>query len=234
VTLLAEALLGRSSKVPVVLVDGFDKIRTLGAAESAFSDPELLVGLDFPLVITGPTALRHQPMFTGLRSDIVPLVHHNFPVVDAGGEPRRDGIGAVCQMLDLRLGGEVSEVFEADVPRRAAIASSGIPREFFKLLADAASLAEDAGAERIGGDHFEAAARDWRHLLQQAITRQDLRVLERARVTRRLGDSERENTLLYNNLIACYPNNDVYFRPHELLAAWVQEEAARLPPEEPE
>ena len=50
----------------------------------------------------------------------------------------------------------------------------------------------------------------------------------RGSVTHQFTSSPRGETLLFENFIACYPNDNVYFRPHEVLAKWVVSEAARL------
>lgn len=225
---LGQILNSRASRFPVLLIDGLDKIETLAGAARAFEDVGLIAAIDVPLVITGPMALRHDPRFAGIRNDVTPLVHNNIPVVDATGADRADGVDALLEILKRRLGTALAGAVDDGAGRAAARACSGIPREFFRILSDAAALAEDAGADRVTIEHQRAAAKEWRMVLQQSLNREDIRLLDGVLRSRRLGDSEREQSLLFQNLIACYPNDNIYFRPHELLVDWVREEALRL------
>lgn len=226
VSRLAEALHGRASKPVVILLDGLDKTLKLDDLLVAFEDIDLLRGLEASLVLAGPTNLRHDVRFAGMRQDLTPLVHNNFPVVTAEGAEREEGIDALVRIASARL--ENMNVFDPAALRRAARWSSGMPREFLRLLRDAALRAEDAAAARVGLADVEAVGKELRLTLQQPLTLTDLRLLDQVRIGRRVGDSPREQDLLFENFIACYPNDNAYFRPHEILVEWVASEAARL------
>lgn len=149
----------------------------------------------------------------------------NVPVVSRDGEPRLDGIVLLERVVRHRLTGELSNSVSDSALRAAVVASSGTPRELFRLLVTAGTLAAQDLAPRIEGGHMDRACREVRLLLEQTITAEDIQLLARVLRTGRAGESERERDLLYENYIACHANGDAWFRPHELIAGWVREEA---------
>lgn len=231
VSRLASALHGRARKPVVLLVDGVDKTLRLEDVLLAFDDIDMLRNFDASVVLTGPSNLRHDVRFAGMRQDLTPLVHNNFPVVDAEGRERSEGMDAMLAILKARLGGALAGSVDTNAARIAARYSSGMPREFLRILWDASLRAEDASERSITEESVVAAAKELRLTLQQPLTRSDLLLLETIRTSRRIGNDAREQELLYENFIACYPNDDAYFRPHELLVEWVEKEGARVAPD---
>jgi hypothetical protein len=227
VSLIAGLLHERAARPVLVLVDGLDKTQRLEDVLAAFDDVELLRELDVSLVLTAPTNLRHDVRFAGLRQDIDTMIHFDLPVVDAQGAPRDEGIEPLVALVRARLGAR-REAISEETLRSASLWSSGIPRDCLMLLRDASLLAEDDGSNRVDRLHVAEAAKQTRLMLQQALTATDLGYLSRILETRRMGDTPREQELLYENYVACYPNDDAYFRPHQLLADWVRSEARRI------
>jgi hypothetical protein len=220
------------SEQPVVLlVDGLDRTQRLEDVRAAFEDVSLLRDLDVAMVLTAPTNLRHDVRFAGLRADIVPMVLFNFPVVDKAGAPREDGLEPLVQIMRARLGASAAFCDE-DGMRQAALESSGIPRDCLSLYRDAVLIAEEAGDQRVTLAHLRSSVRQARLTLQQPLTSTDLRHLGRVLRSHRIGDSDREQELLYENYIACYPNENAYFRPHEMLAGWIADESRVEAPED--
>lgn len=228
VSRLAEALHGRSSKPVVVLVDGLDKILSLEDLLVAFEDLDLLRSIEAAIVLTGPGTLSSDVRFVGMRQDLIPLDLHNIPVVSPEGLERDDGLGQMIAIATNRLAGPLEGLLDAAVLRVAARWSSGIPRDFLSLLSEAALLAEEAGRTQVTLADVQAAAKELRLKLQRPLTLNDLELLEKVRRTRRIADTDRSMQLLFQNFIACYPNDHVYFRPHELLVGWVESESIRL------
>jgi hypothetical protein len=227
VSLVAALLHERAERPVLVLVDGLDKIQRLEDVLAAFDDVELLRELDAALVLTAPTNLRHDVRFAGLRQDINTMIHYDLPVVDAEGAPRDAGIVPLMTLVRARLGTRSGAISD-EALRSASLWSSGIPRDCLMLLREAALLAEDGASDRVEPAHVAAAAKQIRLMLQQALTATDLGYLARILETRRMGDTPREQELLYENYVACYPNDDAYFRPHQLLADWVRSESRRI------
>lgn len=241
VSRLAEALHGRAGRPVVLLVDGLDKLADPKGVLSAFDERDLLVGLSAAVVLTAPATLSSEVGYVGLRQDLVLVDLHNAPVVGPEGERRAEGIDALVTIARRRLG-PLAGLFDDEVLTEAAVWSSGIARDFLAIVGDAALLAEEEGADRVRRPHADAVAKEFRLRLQRPLTLQDLRILDRVRRSRRADGSARGQALLFQNFIAWYPNENGYFRPHELLARWVESEIDRIgrlpdpvaPPDEPE
>lgn len=227
---LAGVLNGLSAKPVVILIDGLDKGRSLDNLLDIFGDGELLRSVEVPIILTGPTALRHEVRFAGLRQVAKPLVKYNFPVVDQSGVRREDGIAALLELLNRRLGASLAGAVTAEAADCAALNSSGIPREFLKFLGRAASIAEGETASEVSLKHVLLAVKETRLLVQQSITEEDLRVLDAVRQTARIRENDRVYALLDQNIISTYPNDNAYFQPAVLLASWVKTEVERLRP----
>lgn len=228
VSRLGEALEGQTSKPVLVLIDGLDKVNDLDKLLTALEDVEVLSSLPFAIVLTGPSNLKHSVRFAGMRHDLRTLLHHNFPVVTRAGAPNAAGVDAMLQVLATRLGLGLARAVDDDAARAAAGASSGLPREFLRLMNEASLRAEERQATRVELADVNAAIKELRHGLQAPLNTEDMRLLDDVRATGMLGEQDRAQALLFENIIACYPNDDVWFRPHEVLVAWVTAQAALL------
>lgn len=224
---LADALHGRSGKPVLVLADGLDKFTKLESVLAALADVGLIRELSCALVLSGPVNLRKDPRFTGMRQDLSVEVHFNVPIVDPEGEAREEGLRCIEEVFRRRAGAEASALVEPMALRLAAQWSSGMPREFLRLLQDAALDAEKRGSRRIERPDVEASGRRLRLTLQVPLTAAHIRLLGRVLETGEYTGADEEAFLLYENYIATYPNGDVFLRPHELLVKWVQAKAAR-------
>lgn len=227
VSALAEALHGRAGKPVVLLVDGLDKVPDSSGVLSAFDERELITGIQAAVVFAAPATLSSDVAYAGLRQDFVQADLHNVPVVGPDGAERGAGLYTLEQIAERRLGATLRQLLTDDALHDAALASSGIPRDFLMLLTDAALVAEDAGAERVEREHVARVAKEFRLRLQRPLTQKDVELLARVLKTRRPDGSERAQTLLFENFIAWYPNDHGYYRPHELLAEWVRAESER-------
>lgn len=225
---LAGVLHGVSSRPPLLLVDGLDKILKVEDAFAAFENTELLRELDVAAVLSGPPVLRSAARFAGLRLDLDVRLNHNLPVVDAEGQPRPEGIDALRRILSLRLAGRAEGRFHADAVATAARCSSGIPREFLRFLVEAALVAEERGDTQVQEIHVRAVVKETRLILQQTLTSADVERLGLILDTHRMGEQARDQELFYEGFIASYPNDDAYFRPNEILTEWVRSERERL------
>lgn len=228
VSRLADALHGRSAKPVVMLVDGLDKVLTLDGVLGAFDDIDLLRRISCPVVLTAPASLSSDVRFIGLRQDIIPLDLQNIPVVNAEGVERADHLGRMVDIATKRMTPTLRAMMSDEALHAAALWSSGLPRDFLSFLNDAALLAEEEHAPRVEGQHVRQITKEFRLRMQKPLTEEDLKLLNRVLLTRRLPENDRAPLLLFQNIIAWYPNEHGYFRPHELLAEWVAEESRRL------
>lgn len=223
-----------AGRQPVLLVDGLDKRPDMASVERGIADADLLLGLGLPLVLTGPVQLRLEPAFAGLTmpGSFQPLTLANLPVVHRAADtgevgPHEPGIGVLLDLYRRRLRADppLPDLLAEDDLRRLARASSGVVREFLLLLKLAGQASRLAGHARIEAGDVDQAMRERRHDLQASLDSESWAVLARVLRSRRLPAGETASELLLANVIACYPNRDVWFRPHELLVPSVAGEA---------
>lgn len=227
VSRLAEALHGRSAKPVLLLVDGLDKMLSLQGVLSAFEDIDLLRALECCVVLTAPSSLSADVRFIGMRQDLVTCDLQNIPVVHADGTEQASAVNTMVEIATRRLGSLAIHV-EPKALRAAARWSSGIPRDFLLLLSDAVLRAEERGAAALELAHVGDVAKEFRLRLQRPLTSEDMRLLMEVLQSRRPSATDRMKDLIFQNVVVWYPNDNGYYRPHELLVEWVQSEAARL------
>lgn len=228
VSRLADALHGRAAKPVVMLADGLDKVLTLDGVLGAFDDIDLLRRVSCPVVLTAPASLSSDVRFIGLRPDIIPLDLQNIPVVNADGTERIEHVDRMVAIATKRMTPALRAMVTDEALHDAAVWSSGLPRDFLSFLNDAALVAEEESAPSVTRLHVRQITKEFRLRMQKPLTEQDLGLLNRVLQTRRLPENDRAQLLLFQNIIAWYPNEHGYFRPHELLADWVAGESARL------
>lgn len=213
----------------LLLADGLDRRPTFGDVQHALANAELLRDLRAALILSGPIQLRHDPRFQGLPGDFRLQPLYNIPVVDPGGQVDADGIDLLARLYEKRRG--VAGLPEDLVPRplveRAAHMSAGIVRGFLHLLESAAKHAVRTGRRALEADDIAAAEREERLLMQGYLNEGRIRILRRILDDRILPTDAEADTLLFGNYVACYPNGDVWFRPHELLVDYVARQTDR-------
>lgn len=220
---LARTLSAKTEKRVFVALDGLDRMRSAEEATAAFDDVELLGDLDLALAISGPTSLRHDPRFASLRTDIVVTPLFNFPVVTRDGEPDERGILAMRSLVEKRLGAKLFPLLDEDALRLAIRSSSGNPRELLGILRDAQGHAERDGRATVSLAQVERACKEIRLTIQQPINRADYALLGQVLESQQPGPSPRDGELLYANLIVCYPNENSWCRPNELLVPGIRQ-----------
>ncbi len=218
---LAKANGGRTA---VLLLDGLDKRPTREALAASLEDADLLLDIPAAVVLTGPMQLRTDPRYAMLQvaGEFEPITLHNVPVLELDGGAVREheeGIGLLVDLYRRRAealpGG--AELLEEVLVRRMARASSGVVREFLAFTKEAGRYARLDGKDRIDAAAVDEALAAHRKDLQTVLDEDRWAILQRVHETRRLVGGELGYELLMANLIACYPNGDVWFRPHELL-----------------
>lgn len=208
---------------PVVLADDLDKLHHLDDLVRLLGEPKLLAALAVPLVLTGPVNLMHSDRFHDVRRHARLLPLYNLPVVTPSGEPDQDGIAMLMESVHRRqVHFQLPNLWidEAALPLLVR-GSGGCLRDFMGLLRAAALSAYNEGAATLKARNAEAAIRAWRHVLEFTLTEHAVQQLKAVLETRRPTDDALFDELLFNNIVVCYPEQNLWYRPHELLVDWL-------------
>lgn len=217
---------GLSGLRPLLLADGIDKMTRVEDVDAALENEELFAALEFPLVLTGPVSLRHDPRFNAKRvGGWTPAVLYNVGVTTQGGEADAKGIATLMDVYQSRArqANLVADLYPADALRLAAQMSSGIVREFLEILKKSAFAAMEGGRTKVTVVDLTAAVTSVRHSLQNQLNDKRIRLLAGVARAATLPDDPEADLLLFENFISCYPNGDVWYRPHETLVRYVLE-----------
>lgn len=213
------------SRRPVlVLADGLDKLVRLQDVVQVLSRPRLLAELRCQMVITGPINLLHNAEFAALRQSVVPVPLYNLAVRSPANPDEQEGSG-VAFLLELfekrRRFHKLPDLAPEPVIRELARYSAGSIRDFVDLVRGAAREAAARKDIQLTAVDAREAVRGFRHLLEFSLTSESVRQLQAVLRTRRpTGDPHCEE-LLFNNYVLCYPDGDLWYRPHEALIEWI-------------
>lgn len=217
----------RAGRPVLLLADGLDKRTGVAEVELALSEEYLLRELRAPLVLTGPVNLRHDPRFRAVPGNFRLALLYNVPVCvraeDGTIGPADDGIAMLRTLYEQRraAAGFSRELIATELIDRAAAMCSGIVRDFLGLLHAACKNALIAGRTKVESEDLEGAIKVKRLEMEGYLDEGHLDILRRVLDKGVLPGTERADTLLFENFIACYPNGDIWFRPHELIVAFV-------------
>jgi len=216
-----------AGRPPLLLVDGFDRLATIDEVWTALANAELFRGLDVPLVFSGPIQVRHHEQFGGLPGRFRPEILHNLAVVKrtaSGGVERGAGVDVLLRAYKLRAQQlELSDdLFSDELLEVAGRYSSGIARDFFQLLDGAARSAMRRKNHTIDMDDMKESIRKKRHILQLALNEERYRLLINVLDKELPSAGADSESLLFENYIACYPNGDLWYRPHEILVSYLE------------
>lgn len=216
-----------AGRQPLVLADGLDKRRTVQDVKTVFADAQLLRDVTAPIVLTGPIHLRHLPAFKGLAGDPVISVLPNVPVwTRRNGEVSEnpEGISLLGDLFTRRRQalGLPEGVFTEEILHDAAAASSGIVREFLEILVWSAESAFERGHRTVDREDVDAAVRNLRIRIQGYLDEPALSTLNLVLRRGTLPGRENADVLLFQNIIACYENGDLWFRPHQTIVEWLR------------
>ncbi|MCB9743821.1 MAG: hypothetical protein H6740_14570 [Alphaproteobacteria bacterium] len=235
--LKAEALIGAlrvelerlneaASRPAALLLDGLDKRPDLESVFNALQDADLLLDLPGSIVLSGPIELRHDTRFAALvmpgRFRAVPV--HNLLVVHRDGQPESTGVDTLVELYKLRALEDRAfgaiDVLPLKLVKEAAKWSSGVIREFLELVRRTGLAARRAGRDRAEASDLEFAVTERRQQYQATLTAEEWDTLGEV-----LASGERPRAkvdqLLFTNVVACYHNHDLWFRPNELLVDYI-------------
>lgn len=217
----------RAGRPVLLLADGLDKRTGVAEVELALSEEYLLRELRAPLVLTGPVNLRHDPRFRAVPGNFRLALLYNVPVCvraeDGTIGPADEGIEMLRTLYERRrdAAGFSREHIAVELIDRAAAMCSGIVRDFLGLLHAACKNALIAARTKVELEDLEEAIKVKRLEMEGYLDEGHLDILRRVLDKGVLPGTERADTLLFENFIACYPNGDIWFRPHELIVAFV-------------
>lgn len=230
---ILEELKAHEQRPVLVLVEGLDKLQQLSDVQLAVSQPEFLEQIQAPLVMTGPMQLRSSPHFSRLPGTLRPEPLSNVPILSPPFTQPTPNPAGVREMVDIfvrrRRHFHVDEnIISERLLDRAALMSSGTPREFLTLLDLAKLEAISARRRNIAEADLEGALKQRRQELTGAFTSERVRILYDVLTSGTASHGEVADELLFTNFIAAYPNGDLWYRPHELLVESVRERGALL------
>lgn len=234
---LAE-LTEKAGRPPLLLAEGLDKRTELAEVKQALASAELLRNLAAPLILTGPVSLRHEPRLRGVPGDFRFKLIYNMPVCHPAFASDEDSPTVqppgIAVMLDLyhrrqRAGGLPSNLIADALVERAALMSAGIVRQFLEFLHAAGRAALAAGRRSISSADLESALHLTRLEMTGYLRNEHYQLLGRVLDEGGVPIGEEANTLLFENFIACYPNGEAWFRPHELIVESVRKRVSGSP-----
>lgn len=217
-----------SGRPAALLLDGLDKRQDLEAVFRALQDADLLFDVSAAIVLSGPIELRHDPRFAAL---VMPgRFHtqsvHNLPVVHRDGRPKAVGVDTLVELYNLRAKEDRAfgtiDVLPAALVREAARWSSGVIREFLELVRRSGLAARRGGRDRAVEADLDFAVTERRQQYQATLTVEEWDTLGEVLDT---GERPRARVdeLLFTNVVACYHNHDLWFRPNELLVEYIRD-----------
>lgn len=233
VNTILEELRELAGRPPLLLVDGLDKRTGFDDVELALSDEHLLRDLDAALILTGPVNLRHDPRFRAVPGGLRLSLLYNIPVRERDGQDRAvPGEAGVAVFRDLyarrQAGADLPEdMIATELVERAADLSSGIVRDFLRMLHAACENALEGGRRQVSEGDLDAAVKAQRLEMQGYLNQGLIETLGRVLDKGTVPAGEKADTLLFENFIACYPNGNLWYRPHELIVEFVQANAGR-------
>jgi len=207
----------------VVIIDGPDRIRRPEGFERLFVESDLLRSLPCDVVLSAHLAMVQR--FRGRlrfdqRFDLAnePVADHDDP-----WKPGR-GIGFFRELVDRRFAAlEGVEVPEDVLPpaslERLAWSSGGRLRDFMGFMRAIAERAFGAALARVEPDLVRSIVDAERRRQSDGLNDEEISLLESlARdPAHRLPGSEIAISLLEQQLILSYPNEDAWYLPHPLL-----------------
>lgn len=205
----------------LLVIDGLDRIASYERASSLFIESSMIAGIDCPMIVVGPFALRSHPARAALRGFDKTAVLANEPVLDKHAPASYGpGIEFFCELYRKRtddIGG--AALLPKPLLERLAYYSGGRARDFVKLirmLAEGGWMADaDVADEALVDDVLNEA----RRLLEAGLDRGHLDVLEAVvrDADHVLPEDERARDLLSYGQLLPYPNESEWYYPHPLL-----------------
>ena len=223
VDLLSQEVHKSTGRRVLVIVEDLDKTDLRTAKELFYEHARSLSVPPVCIIYTFPTALRHDNDFMQIEMNFPnPSILPNLKVKSRNEEPDEDGLACLREILTRRV---EESLYAPEALDRLIRLSSGIPRELIALARQACLEARKAAKPRIEADDVERAARRKRMDYQVLLTAQQLDLLKKVRVTKRVENDGDHRALLHNLSALEYRNNQVWHDVHTLVVPLLDEGA---------
>ena len=185
------------------------------------------------MILTGPVNLRHDPRFRAVPGNFRLALLYNVPVCerDESGRvhPSPEGVAVFRDLYGRRrrTAQLPEDLISAELVQRAAQLSSGIVRDFLRILHEACMNALSAGGRSVSAEDLELSIKTLRLEMQGYLDQGHIDTLGRVLAKTTVPVTAQADTLLFENFIACYANGDLWYRPHELIVDFVERHADR-------
>lgn len=212
---------GRASTL-LIVIDDLDKVRTPEQQKDLFqTNLGALLAPRFRVIYTLPAAVSFDPT----RRELLHAVEHLYPerVLDKATDtfnPMKvlldDAVTFFRDALRRRV---ASSLFDEQAVRLAVAFSGGVVRDYFRLLKEAAAIAEQLGQASIDAIALRSAVREERLRWTRTLDHEDYQALISVHRTHDRKDDERHRRLVdLGLLLECY-NDDTWYEAHPLLWA---------------
>jgi hypothetical protein len=214
---------GLGGKKIVIIIDGLDRVRRPEGFEGLFVESDLLRSLPCDVVVSAHLAMvqryRGRLRFEQ-RFDLA-----NEPVADRQDpwKPGR-GIGFFRELVDRRLRAledvEVPpDVLPAPLLERLAWCSGGRLRDFMGFMRSISEQAYGSALERVDEELVNSVVDAERRRRSDGLNDEEIKLLESIvrDPAHRLPGDPIAISLLEQQLILSYPNEDAWYLPHPLL-----------------
>ncbi|MCC6558592.1 MAG: hypothetical protein IT372_37125 [Polyangiaceae bacterium] len=218
---------GKASTL-LMIIDDLDKVRTPEQQKDLFqTNLGALLSPRFRVIYTLPAAVSFDPA----RRELHHGVEHIYPerVLDKA-KSKFDPVSVILDdavpffrdVLHRRVD---PALVEEEAVRIAVAYSGGVVRDYFRLLKEAAAIAEQRGEDRVGAAILKSAVREERLRWTRTLDHEDYLALLSVHRTHDRRDDERHRRLLdLGLLLECY-NDDTWYEAHPLLWASLERRA---------
>lgn len=212
----------------LMVIDDLDKVRAPEQQKELFQiNLGALLAPRFRVIYTLPAAVSFDPA----RRELHHAVEHLYPerVLDKAREtynPMAVFLDEAVPFFRALLHRRVDPpLFDDEAVRLAIAYSGGVVRDYFRLLKEAAAIAEQLGQPRVDAAAMKSAVREERLRWTRTLDHEDYRALISVHRTHDRRDDERHRRLLdLGLLLECY-NDDTWYEAHPLLWASLERRA---------
>lgn len=206
----------------LMVIDDLDKVRAIDQQRDLFQvNLGALLTLPFRVIYTLPAAVSFDPT----RRELHYAVEHIYPerVLDkprGSFQPMNRLLEESLSFFQNILWRRVEKsLFDSEAIRFAVAYSGGVARDYFRLLKEAAAIAEQLGYSQVDVASMKSAIREERLRWTRALDHEDYQALILTHRTHDRRDDERHRRLMdLGLLLECY-NDDTWYEAHPLLWA---------------
>lgn len=197
----------------LLLIDDLDKVREPSQHADIFNkNLELFLNLPLRILFTVPTGV----VFGSSRAELRRSIEHLFPirVIDKAPEtydPEKAFIqGSDAFFRDVVHKRIAKELITDKAIKLAAIYSGGVLREFFRLLQEAAIIADVNQFSQVDADSVQTAVREVRRRETMGLLEADYQAFAAIHRSHSLGSDDHRKYLTEGLVLECYNDRTWY------------------------